>query len=90
MALLLAVGIFGTIHARERERVGKEKEMKRKSSVIRSAPVEVSAPAEKLDLTVSRGWLNPTKCTLRWLGLRPTRLQAGAKTHSLKYDDQAA
>jgi hypothetical protein len=62
--------------------------MKRKSSVIKSeSPTKREA---QLDLASSRGWLNPTKCTLRWLGLRPTRLQPGAKTYSEKLDDQAA
>lgn len=60
--------------------------MKRKSNVTTSSQIKSSESAN----LKGQGWLNPTKCTLRWLGLRPTRLNNGEKTYSLKMDDQAA
>ena len=63
--------------------------MKRKSNVTRCDNYQ-NNKQDGLEITDIRGWLNPTKCTLRWLGLQPTRLQHGEKTCSIRLDDKAA
>lgn len=78
----------GTIYYQQRYREQpKVKEMTNK----KENPIENPQRTRKENGNISEiGWLNPTKRTLRWLGLPPVRHQDGEKTYSEKLDDQAA
>jgi hypothetical protein len=63
--------------------------MRRKSNVTTSKPRE-AASNYRTDLQNSPNWLNPTKRSLRWLGLPPIRISNGIKSQNARIDDQAA